>query len=160
MATTIEVLAAYYAHELTVQHQNGQHYTLIGLEGDKTAVVSQGYGHGKSRVAPTSLTPCLLPFEELCTPLEDRTVPAVEVAKIQWPTRKPVKATWHKEGLELHIWVEVPAESGGRLMRFVYLYASDLQSSLCFSWKAAEYLRRHHFAVGLTPEQFIRKTAR
>lgn len=154
--TTLAILAPYAAYKLRIETPIGVHVLteMSFPENELYALRTIGEQRYGSWFDPSNVLPVLFAFEDLCTPLADGTIPAVEVAKIQWPTYYTTRAEVHKPG-EIHLWAaEGPSEK-----RFVYLYESDLVYTLCFSWKAADYLRSQHFAVGLQPHQYIRKTA-
>jgi hypothetical protein len=178
--TQIEVLSLYLPHKVQVEctyegrkgiaHLAGE---MLGLDlflnrqepsgtgdGWVATVREAQYGpRGTRCVSAADCKPLLYDFADLATPitLADGTVvvPAVEVAKIQWPSRRAARATWHKEGEELHIWNE-------EKIRFVYLYPADLthQLTFTFSGRATDYLRRLGFAVGLPANSWVRKEAK
>lgn len=179
MGTTLEILLA-YRPGLKCQHRAGVDCEVIGFDfREENSVMVESLQGGKweaSWVNPIDLTPCLLAFEDLCTPLADGTVPAIEVARLamslgpdagpfaaDYPytyqfgvrefTGSGARVRYTHEGTMILIYintafrVSIDSQDGGR---------HDQPDNYV---GIINYLRSKHFAVGLTPDQFIRKTA-
>ena len=167
--TTLEVLAPYLPHGvelmqiidgvptarrwpiLTALQWKGSN--LLHREPDDSVRLGQHEVYSPA----SQFLPVLRPFSALCDPLPDGTVPAVEVAKIQWPYYKTTRATTQPDG-QIHLWALSQDDEGDAYeARFIYLAEKDFLNN-SFGWRAANYLRSQHFAVGLEPHQFIEKT--
>jgi hypothetical protein len=171
--TTIEILAPYlpYGVEVELTHEvrksailferKQSRGVLIGMTRDemdedaclKDMVQLSLFSDRKKWVhsLPAFVRPVLRPFSQLCTPLEDGTVPAVEVARL----------TLDEHGRKMVDWPAVVATLGDngivrvRLDEFGSLYLwPDLRGC---NLAAIDYLRQQHFAIGLAPSQFIEK---
>ncbi|TGE29776.1 hypothetical protein [Hymenobacter metallicola] len=165
MSTTLEILQAYPLGTLEVEVMNrfsgnsfrawvrGLQVGAVGVEVEKEGANGYTSFHDLEYV-----TPVLRSFEDLCIPLEDGTVPAVEVAKIIGPD----KYDWARaraESFNGHKYIVVFHHNGSELFT---LYNDDYGLSECSlhdGLRAIAYLRSKHFAVNLTPDQYIRKTA-
>jgi hypothetical protein len=79
--TSLEVLAPYLPYGIEVENKYAGRGTLAGLH-TKGALALYPRVKEPEMSAYPNLLPVLLPFSALCTPLEDDTVPAVEVAKL------------------------------------------------------------------------------
>lgn len=95
-----------------------------------------------------NVLPVLRSFADLCTPLADGTVPAVQMVAIGSPHLKAITAAIEGED-EIHV-----KAGGGHCAR---LFKNDFEAG-AMGLNQATYLRSQHFAVGLEPHQYIRKT--
>lgn len=102
------------------------------------------YSDGKRRwVDPKHVRPVLRSFADLLIPLPDDSIPAVEVVRNLYPREVNLTAEL------VHNWIEIKSD---RTLLY-YFWQADLPASKLSLW-AAEYLRRHRFAVGLQADQF------
>jgi hypothetical protein len=177
--TTLEILAPYlpYGIEVEACSPDGFRALFTGIsdalpEENPVHVRTVEDGWTSNSCWPyEDVKPVLRSFADLCTPLEDGTVPAIEVAKL---------ATWVPAELEQphYLWLSSGAEHDEdeygneyvcvRLCKLngpndlLYIFSHwDIVTPNGFSnqFCVFDYLRSKHFAVGLTPEQYIRKDA-
>jgi len=174
MATSLEILAPYlpYGIEVETGIDDGEHERkqLHGLTQD-------GYPrtrlHGLEEAASFSdMLPVLRPFSALCEPLEDGTVPAVEVAKLVMLVNRPesrtpiasygepilkqmgqvVSVDCHRDtSYTLELLIDA-TWAACTVYDFGVVYAHNMLA-------VHSYLRSKHFAVGLEPGQYIEKVS-
>lgn len=178
--TTLEILAPYLPYGIevfwrTTERGKALNYatTLKGyLPGSDFAL--QRNGDIQRWAAAEELTPVLRPFLALCNPLPDGTVPAVEVAKIilncQHPFGRTIDfptdaARMRRNMAEITFWLV--SREGNNIANGAVTISDEFDIHVgCGddmarygNYNAAyKYLRRHHFAVGLKPHQFITKS--
>lgn len=170
--TTLAICAPYFAYGLEVQClDDNEIYSVLGWEFDELKLIQPGkVFDGQPTTAFNNCLPVLRPFSALCTPLEDGTVPLFEAAKLAIEHEaadlffrtgykvKPVtrQAWFGKGGSEIaayEVWGENTACS-------IFTLQADWSASCQVPgkvWRAFDYLRSQHFAVGLEPHQYIAK---
>lgn len=168
--TTLEILAPFLPYGIEVEMLwfplDEDRHTLRGLDSKTALPVLLGDADQGKRCGLGACLPVLRSFADLCTPLPDGTVPAVEVAKMA--IGSPHFVGYEKPN---------PRFSGDSLM-----VSFGVMSTPCLivgngkwsmGWADADgnlnpclnqldildYLRRNHFAVGLSPDQYIKKDA-
>ena len=155
--TTLEILAPYLPYGIDVQimdaYQPNTRRQLASLFYDTRAHVHKMSTDG-SRIELGNLAididrllPVLRSFADLCTPLADGTVPTVEIRKL-----------WGLQAMD----GDTEQEYNGMVLRILQgqeigKYAMSIEVTFDDIANALDYLRRHHFAVGLEPHQYIRK---
>lgn len=111
---------------------------------------------------PHQVTPILRPFEDLVKPLSNGIIPAVEIAKLAFGLRPedPQPRMVASKGLPIDLHVK-----GVGMMRLYYdfevaCFSEDQEGLMHTDNQVAivDYLRSQHFAMGLTPDQFIVKS--
>jgi hypothetical protein len=172
--TTIETILQYpgahyqYKHRLADESTPPLTCQIIGIDfQDQNEPIhvfceAKGIGNRRTWTGPGSLTPILRPFSALTTKLPDGTVPAEVIMKGRGWTIKDGESLrympaggyspltqerieWVKNG-EVILNGGVPVE----------LTPDFTTGRWAMSW-IVDYLRRHHFAVGLQPDQFLPK---
>lgn len=152
--STIKLLSPYLHHRIDVLVDYGdghpaQRGQLLGAmlpDENETgeAVQVKFYGDGRRKwVDPQHVRPVLRSFADLLTPLDDGTIPAVEVVRNLYPKEVNIRAE------VVGTWLEIKSD---RTLLY-YFWQEDLPKSKLSLW-AAEYLRGHRFAVGLSADQF------
>ncbi len=182
--TTLGVLALYLEHGINCRivagsYQGPQPRRLVGLETHKVFPVRLQDGPGPAiSITYEECLPELFAFPDLCTSLEDGTVPAVEVAKL---------ALFVPDYLDQQVfdWDKVAygVDDDDQGQECLSVLVPDGQTipyrgdpSIVYLWANGDvhvhngphsnqigittYLRSKHIAVGLTPEQYIRKEVR
>ena len=170
--TTIEILAPYLPYDVEVETPSGRMKVFAMDKWSISATYSKG-GTTGFEVGYGEILPVLFGFADLCTPLADGTVPAVEVAKMMIRrvccTQQISRYELHPQtdGVVVYAYEPVPFQDE-RIYAKAFITDSDgllVHGKRSESWpvenlfKAIDYLRRNHFAVGLTAEQYIRKQA-
>jgi hypothetical protein len=180
--TSLEVLAPYLPYKVEMAWSEAP-YDMLGMgyylrslsdfEGHEVAISHRASRESFDWYSYKSVLPVLRPFSALCTPLEDGTVPAVEVALMCWGIQS--KGTRHFSGD-----YKARSLSGGNLIEVTNhqgtfrasMYHNANESSEEYRWSfwrteegaakpawnqhgVIDYLRSKHFAVGLAPHQFI-----
>lgn len=178
MSTTLEILAPYLPYGIRVASQwtDGSNNTtgvLLGIDMSVESPVIWTAGENAFRSSCANVLPVLRAFADLCTPLEDGTVPAREFAKlclgdeVGW--KKGYAHYQPKDEDEEYGDCEETVEVGGddkwepdnRIEVTIYpdwTWYGHGRNENCAPAAAIDYLRSKHFAVGLEPHQFIRKT--
>ena len=93
MGTTLEILAPYLPYGIEVAHAGWGRGVLSSIHAGRPSAGTEHlgrlvvdykteHGHANKLLSPADVLPVLRSFADLCTPLEDGTVPAVEVAKL------------------------------------------------------------------------------
>lgn len=192
--TTLEILAPYLPYGIEVEYteqvpideaSDGSliyeptsiHQKLAGILAHGTAILLGNVDYfgeydGDDEAPLSSLLPVLRPFSQLCEPLPDGTVPAVEVAKLVMQANRPegrtpiasyglpvlmqdgqvVSVNCHRDtSYTLELLVDT-TWAVCTVYDFGIVYAHNMLA-------AHSYLRSKHFAVGLEPGQFIPKTS-
>jgi hypothetical protein len=182
--TTIEVLAPYLPYAIEVQYtepaecgENPDGSIIFeeatmrqklagllahgeGIGGAGTAILLGeidyfGEYDGDDEIQIGRLLPVLRPLEDLIKPLANGTVPAVELARMIFDDMVG-------EGGEItagfdHFGNCVVAEGCARVMAIHPDWTMSPEDGLHAGPAEYAYLRRHHFAVGLEPHQYIAK---
>lgn len=161
--TSLEVLQAYPLGTLSVKVVDfapSVRSVLVGIDLSDNKLSPclvafynrHGISQGTGRYKPEQLTPILRPFSQLCEPLEYcKASPIKHVIELQLDlVCDPKRHVKFENGW---IWFDRHGEGDWRP-----LYHEDWFRSGKMSLATAEYLRHHHFAVGLEPHQYIPKT--
>ena len=161
--TTLETLAPYLPYGIEVEACSPDGFRAL-FTGISDAMPNENPVHvrtvedgftGNSCWPYEDVTPVLFGFADLCTPLADGTVPAVEVAKLNG--RPPLLGEYD---------LRYNVSTRGEVIE-VYINGA-FRGTLLEEWettgkwatlKVVTYLRRNHFAVGLSADQYIRKGA-
>ncbi|MBF9140812.1 hypothetical protein [Hymenobacter properus] len=161
--TTPEILAPYLPYGIPLQTPFDNPRTLSGLQmGDGPCAACKSAEGWESWLGLEYIKPILRSFSQLVEPLADGTVPAVEVAKMALADCFD-ELDWTKATVDQYHWcaaISVPAQSD---VRWVYSCTIDEEweiktgDNLSCSIAIIDYLRRHHFAVGMEPHQYIEK---
>lgn len=107
-----------------------------------------------------NVLPCLYAFEDLPNELPDGTVPAMVIMQMEGRATLPnetihyYKSQYGAERVEWRAGGEVVMHNG----TWLSLYP-DFTTGEFAQKRVSDYLRRNHFAVGLAPHEFHRKTA-
>jgi len=157
--TTLSILAPLLPYTPEVEYTSGSGHVfrclLIGLNKSHARVMHLDTSISRVQyqsVGIQDLTPVLCSFDQLCTPLEDGTVPAVEVARLL--------------GREAEREYDLVAGENTRGKCIELHFDGSYRGTLLEEWettgqwsilKVADYLRSKQFAVGLSSEQYIRK---
>ncbi len=163
--TSLEVLAPYLPYGIEVEmltesvaNTKGEHAKLASLNAHHDHRARVCWADGNLGWFPVrEMLPILRPFSQLCDPLPDGTVPAVEVAKM-WPEC----GEYNFEGATASL------ENGGKYLLVKHANGATLATLYqdeywgeCVGLDTAlailAYLHSHHFAVGLAPSQFVAK---
>ena len=168
--TTIEILAPYLPYDVEVETPSGRMKVFAMDKWSISATYPKGDNTG-FEVGYDEISPVLFGFADLCTPLADGTVPAVEAIRLAfgWPKSFYIDRFIARHAVALdeqYVRIEsFPSNSGGWI-RLDNEHASwlfdgfDMPNHKVVNPLAAHaYLRRNHFAVGLTSDQYIRKQA-
>lgn len=163
--TSIEILQAYPLGTVDVVWASNPLQRLGKVVGLSTSCIEVAHAHGSTFYSPDELLPELHSFDQLCTRLEDGTVPAEVVAKML--LAQVVDALdWNNViSNEDEDRVEIQVPIAGRYLWLLHIqpdytitcYNSSGIEKEVTAWKATDYLRSKHFAVGLTADQYIRK---
>jgi hypothetical protein len=179
VGTSLEVLAPYLPYGVSVQgpfpgsEYPGTTRKLLGLSSDEQGgiIETENAAGFKDYSYLHFFWPVLRPFSQLCTPLEDGTVPAVEVAKLllnDWAKEYSYRIVGSKsataQNFTVHVFKWKPAI--GEVLAFRLSFLLDWNWLLRVKWEetihhleniaqAIDYLRSKHFAVGLAAHQFI-----
>jgi hypothetical protein len=173
--TTLEILLA-YPPGLKCRHRAGIDGEIAGFDFREPTGVCIEYLSEQGKwetdwVEPIDLLPVLYAFEDLINPLPSGEIPAVEVAKLGMDDRcseiffrsgyeiKPISADkWgndtHPDTTAIEVWGKYTACAVLTISsKWDFYYQAGGPTA-----RAIDYLRRHHFAIGLTPHQYVRKT--
>lgn len=177
--TTLETLAPYLPYNLPVEYTGHASHVfqclLIGLNKSHarlkhldTSITRVDY----SSVAIEDVRPHLRSFADLCTPLANGMVPAKVLAAMMI---NPISGQsisryeLHKQtdGVVVYAYEPVPFQDDRVYAKAFITEADGLlvhgKRGECWDvdnlFNAIDYLRRNHFAVGLTADQYIRKGA-
>lgn len=176
--TSLEILAPYLPYGIEVEVIEpygfaGERYKVWGIDMRREFPVLCDNDEKKTEYAFFGLLPRLLPFAALCTPLDDGTVPAVEVAKLllnDWAGEYIYTPVPNKMGVgtgfSVHVFTYHP-EVGQAILRRIS-FTPDWNWLSFIKWdgvldhlenipQAIDYLRRNHFAVGLKPSDYLPK---
>lgn len=166
--TTLEILAPYLAYDPTLQHDSGKNYTIARLRLDGEVEVWEVATNPNAEPQEAQIgdlsefLPVLYAFEDLVKPLEDGTVPAVEVAgiiagKTDWKVlefnRSRVIVLQDRNDFECIIKHMIDPDCGWTFD----VYSGKAHQQLLDVCGAYDYLRSKHFAVNLEPHQYVRK---
>lgn len=180
--TSLEVLAPYLPYGIEVQDIDGfegDRHTLRGIDFGADYPILLGSSPEEDEDSadigyrPHALLPILRPFSALCTPLEGGEVPAVEVAKLFNPDSPKLQHGWHlatASKMRGEVWVRWPIleieEDGSdgeqywgelRILSNYQCIEEAEDGPKVYDHRATDYFRSKHFAVGLTPFDFIAK---
>lgn len=176
MGTTLEILAPYLPYGIEVETGVGRcrimalDFTDADCELEVMTVEDCENGEGSMEYYDyANVTPILRSFEDLCTPLEDGTVPAIEAFKmlpfeedIDWSkatARIEEPAPHSRPGHKvLHLFAPVVGEDGGYILAMTNHWTISGAEHTSWPRLFLKALHAQHVAVGLTPDQFIRKS--
>lgn len=176
MSTTLEILAPYLPYGIPVwckELPDNGHYSLIGLApefglqfGDCARIARVTDDSICEWLPVGDLMPVLRSFADLCTPLPDGTVPAEKLFEMAYELSPQMLArcdTKYTASFETAGILSVKRFGFGSWELRFY---SDWQFQRMVDGigrfahhpvAIIDYLRSNHFAVGLTPDQFIQK---
>lgn len=179
--STLEILAHYLPYGIRVASQwgDGSDNTtgiLLGIATTAERPVIWADGKANYTSSYANVLPVLRSFADLCTPLEDGTVPAVEFAKlclgdeVGWKkeyAHYDPKEEEEEEDYDSHLSEEVVNVGGkdewepdNRISFTIYpdwtWYGHGRHENYAPA-AAIDYLRSKHFAVGLMAGEYIRK---
>lgn len=176
MSTTLEILAPYLPYGIEVEyHGGGTRHLLNGLnfDGNQTWFAATKSFNGWVEFGLPNLLPVLRSFADLCTPLADGTVPAREVGRIVLENKQPFGRTidFPSNGVFMQsgsarvnaFLVDRDSNNVGAVQLLIDhnydIEIEDHSGALRHGnlIAAYDYLRRNHFAVGLTADQYIPK---
>lgn len=151
--TSLEVLAPYLPYGIEVETGMGPSRIIsVDLLRDGPEVETcttedwvNGEINGTDYYHFSQITPILRPFEALVQPLKDGTVPLYEYVRFMWPKETTMRHRAYGDYIEVH---------GSTAL---YLAKREDFEAGRMHGLGTAYLRRHHFAVGLQPHQYIAK---
>ena len=169
MGTMLEILAPYLPYGIEVETGIGRCRILdVNLRSGTANPISAALAADVENGAWSTeffgfdhITPVLRSFADLCTPLADGTVAACEVARAVLTTAP--RLNWGRVSIDQpgtgEVVVYVDNHSGVGFQK-VSIWPDDwvITGGSGSTLKAYDYLRSKHFAVGLSADQFIRKT--
>lgn len=149
--TPLEILTPYlpYGIDVQVQYEDGHpaqtgRLEMLGAVGEGAAKVRYADGFARWENLP-AVKPVLKSFSALVEPLEDGTVPLYEYVRFMWTKETDMRHAIYGDIIEVH---------GSTALYMAK--RSDFEAGRMHGLGTA-YLRRHHFAVGLAPDQFVEK---
>ena len=147
---TPELIGPYLAYSPTLETLDGRKVLSLDLLLEVEGLDKMFPGTKQGFYENSTL--CLLPFSAISTPIEDDSIPAVEVAKIMHHGCNPGEVKWIVKGAALSV-----RSAGGGPLTTIYgsMISGDNPRMALLDFKAADYLRSRHFAVGLSEGQYI-----
>lgn len=152
--TALEVLAAYLPHRIMVEYPlPGNPYgevmrrTLVGLNTESELATLSN----ETNIWAAHCQPILRPFSQLCDPLPDGTVPAVEIGKEWSRSSRTAEIVAEYEGYGESCVISGPGTT-------LSISRTAFEDGRTADW-LSKLLRKWHFAVGLEPHQYIVKEA-
>lgn len=168
--TTLEILAPYLPYKVEmawVEAPNdmlGHGYYLRSLsdfEGHEVAISNRASRESFDWYPYSMVLPVLRPFSQLCTPLEDGTIPACQLANLIYAgSEDPITDAEFKDvsaGFG-HFNELVVTVDGAGIMCIYSDWLIDTYGNCMVPPAAYDYLRSLHFAVNLEPHQYIAKS--
>lgn len=174
MGTSLEILCQYLAYHPEAEHvnSNGTHRVkVVSVDVDAESVYCRELtGGGEWTLNPSELKLVLHPFVDLVKQLPNGAVPAIEVAKLALvlapENGSPTSRFYVDPASRAEPYISVIAKRE-RTYDLEIILRPDWSVGLIYDWATVpgnnggavwDYLRSLHFAVGLEPHQYVRKT--
>lgn len=173
--TSLEILAPYLPYDLLITTPGGI-MRMFGLDKWSVSAVYPSGNNTGHDMPLVDVMPILRPFSALCDPLPDGTVPAVHAAITTLPHVEflgdghgiTVRETPQVTGRCVYVFLTLTnTRYGANDGDWTAVIGDDFEVKMEHrngptqsgsALRVFDYLRSQHFAVGLTPEQFIPKT--